>query len=117
MITSKYIRKRLSFNKTTIISFILTSLIVLPFVLSGCNAGTSSQPKEVSSIKLQIRAVKLNTGLEILLIPRDSEGFLVETEGIIDAELWMQYGTLDEAEIFGQARGCRTCGYGPGWWL
>jgi len=79
----------------------LLALVLLStaFVASGCNTTNNGQIEEVSSLDLSIRVVRIGIGLEILLIPRSDDGFLVEIDGSIVAKLWPQYSPGGKAEI------------------
>jgi|GEM_PF-5795685 len=66
---------------------ILACLLLLAIVACGCN---SINQAKVESIEARLRVVNMDTGLEILLIPRGSQGFIIKTDGILDARLWLQ---------------------------
>ncbi len=84
-------------GKWKITGLLLAGVIMLLPLLSACNAA-SGQPKEASSLDLRIRDIIANRGIEVLLIPRSSDGFMVETDGSIDAKLWFQNGIGEGAE-------------------
>ena len=82
---------------------ILTCLLLLATTLlaSGCdnttnNTTTISNDTDIISIQVNVVSVYTNKGLEIMLIPRDSKGFVVEAEGTLNAKLWLQYGSGSE---------------------
>ena len=70
-----------------LLSVLACLLLLLAIVACGCN---SSNQANVESIEASLRVVNMDTGLEILLIPRGSQGFIVKTDGILDAKLWLQ---------------------------
>ncbi len=73
--------------KSKSILFVIICLLLLAAAVCGCGASG-----EVESIDIRLMSVSLSTGLDIQLIPRDSKGFLVKTEGSLDARLWSQAG-------------------------
>ena len=68
------------------------SVIVLAALLALPGCGTTDEQAEVASLTIDLRAVTLNTGIDIILIPQDSQGFLVQAEGSMDVKVWLQYG-------------------------
>jgi hypothetical protein len=91
------------------LSLLVIVLLSISFVASGCSTANSDQLEginslssppdslvtesndlrlEVNFLDLELRVVRLGCGLEILLIPKSDDGFLVETNGSIDAKLW-----------------------------
>jgi hypothetical protein len=74
-------------------------LVFTAFIATGCDTANSGQVKEVSSLDLQLQLVRADKSIGILLIPRSDDGFLVKTDGSIDAKLWVQIGNGDEAEV------------------
>ena len=99
-----------SFSGTRKFCLALLALVLLStaFVAFGCsgNTATVSNPstsisaqttEEVDSIDLLINIVYPGTGLQVLLIPKDDDGLLVEAEGDINIKLSWQFGYGVEA--------------------
>jgi len=63
-------------------------LLVLAIAAGGCSSGI---PAEAESLEVKIRSIDLGHSIDIMLIPRDAEGFMVKTEGSFDAVMWLQY--------------------------
>ena len=83
-------------------------LLTTPFVASGCSGNTTtvSNPststsaqttEEVDSIDLLINKRYPEIGLQVLLVPKDEKGLLVEAEGDINIKLSWQFGYGVEA--------------------
>jgi hypothetical protein len=64
-------------------------LLVLTLIVLALGSGCSSGPK-VKSLDLQIREVNPESGLQIVLLPTDSKGRLIEAEGGLTITLWEQ---------------------------
>ena len=93
------------------LSLIMVLLVTLILIFASCSGMTSTETvtytktetiaqntEEVSSLDLQLGVVTFSKSIVVLLIPRSDDGFLVETDGSIDAKLWMQLGFGEEAE-------------------
>ena len=71
---------------------ILFTLLAMATMLCGCSNdnNSSSSQAEVETLKITAPGTYINAGVGFLLIPRDSQGFVVETEGTLSARLWPQ---------------------------
>ena len=76
-------------KKRRVLLSALACLLLLPLVICGCSSENSG-PVEIDSINASVRVVRIGSGLEILVVTRDNQGFPVETDGSLDIKLWLQ---------------------------
>jgi hypothetical protein len=91
------------------ISLLVLALTVIMVAVSGCadtdgTTKTYAQTSGVNSLALTIRKIAVGSYIEVLLVPRDEDGILVETEGIVDAKIWYQMyetnGAISKGDLF-----------------
>ena len=77
-------------NINIYLAVLLAVLVLITPVFSACGSGNNQA--EAETVEVRLRSTTPGTSMQVLLIPRDADGFIVEAEADVELKLYLQEG-------------------------